>query len=263
MVTRFRFLFWAGKLRFSSYFSAPALSWSETKMTRLAQNCPVRKLLFNESNCLGKKVDSKVSAVWLGGRKRRPFHHQWTLRWPQLSCTISLFPENSYSWVSKSLLEASLPKWRIQYHRLLYTCSLQVWVSAFFSNKKWWLWNYLLKRHKHELPWGKGNRVLNLSGSPQVVFYLLLCKQNVVVLNDCQWEFNRDSYSVQITVIMVLELDYPLKKAYCRTLEIMLWNIVKTELYLPNEQRTYCSAYYTFSTCISSLSTIFWISPWV
>jgi len=28
MVTRSRFLFWADELRFSSYFSAPTVSWS-------------------------------------------------------------------------------------------------------------------------------------------------------------------------------------------------------------------------------------------
>lgn len=100
--------------------------------------------------------------------------------------------------------------------------------------------------------------------TPSVVFYLVLCKHKVVVLNVCQWEFNKDSYSVQITVLMVLELDYSSKKKrYCRTFQFMLRNIVKTELYLSNEKRTYCSTYYNFSTYISSLSAMFWISLWL
>lgn len=56
-------------------------------------------------------------------------------------------------------------------------------------------------------------QVLNPSGTAQVVFYLELCKQNIVVLNACQCKLNGDPYRIQITVMMVLEFDYPLKKS--------------------------------------------------
>lgn len=46
-----------------------------------------------------------------------------------------------------------------------------------------------------------------------------------------------------------------IKKTY-KTIQTKLYD----ELYLSSEKRIYCSACYTFSTCICSLSTTFWIS---
>lgn len=84
-----------------------------------------------------------------------------------------------------------------------------------------------MKCHQLELLWSKGNGVLNPSALPHVICSHLKC---------LQWVLTRSFYRVQIDVIVVLELDYPLKKMYCRTLHITLWNVVETTI-LSNEQR--------------------------
>lgn len=58
------------------------LKWLGWQKTMQWENC----CLMNQIS-LAKRVDSRVSAMWLGRRKRRPFQCQWTIRWPQLSCT--------------------------------------------------------------------------------------------------------------------------------------------------------------------------------
>lgn len=125
---------------------------------------------------------------------------------------------NIYSWISKSTWNLTFQLENIRSRSTVQSLSSGLSCSLFWQLKvitlKW------LKSHKLELLWSKGNEVLNPSVSAQVVFYLELCKQNMVVLNACQWKFNGNSCSIQITVIMVVELDYPLKKS---KLQIMLW----------------------------------------
>lgn len=180
------------------------LKWLGWQKTIQWENC----CLMNQISLAKGLIPEWVQCGWEEGRGD-PFSVSELL--DGLNCLVQHppLPENSYSWVSKSLLEASLPKWRIHDHILLYTCSLQAWVSAFFSNSKWRLWNYLLKSHKLELLWGKGNGVLNPPGSPQVVFYLVLCKQNVMVfIIKFPLAIIWDSYSIQIIIVMVIELDF-------------------------------------------------------
>lgn len=146
-----------------------------------------------------------MSAVWLGGRKSI----SELLDPSTVVYNIPLLREQLQLSLN-SLLEPSLSKWRIQNHILLYTCSLQAWVLFVFSNS---VMTFKLSTEEPRT-WaalGQGQWSLKSIRFTPVVCNLVPCKQNVVVLNACQWELNKDSYSVQITVIIVLELDYPLK----------------------------------------------------
>lgn len=111
------------------------LKWLGWQKTMQWENC----CLMNQISLAKGLIPEWVQCGWEEGRGD-PFSVSELS--DGLNCLVqhaSPLPENSCSWVSKSLLEASLPKWRIHDHILLYTCSLQAWVSAFFSNSKWWL----------------------------------------------------------------------------------------------------------------------------
>lgn len=212
----------------------------------------MRKLLFNEPSWLGKRVDSRASALWLGRRKRRP-------SLDGLNCLVQslFFPESNYSWVSENL-EASMPTQRMQNHILLCTCSLQAQVLVFCSSS---VITFTLPTEEphtwaavEQGEWSLKSIIW--SCSPCVVFYLVLCKQNVLVLNACLWGFIRDFKVCCLWIKLSSIITY----IYCRILQIMLLDKIKTEVYLSKERRTYCSVYYTFFTCICSLSTTFWIS---